>query len=148
MLCLPIGRDEASRSQNSREFLVYLWSELIILSGMDSGENSAVIAAERQIELKRVFAFNFFLTGTNWPNYLQKYAIFLSNFRSIIDNFFLNANIFTETKFLQNLVNTSDWVFSKIIKCISVETLDSVFIRKITKKACLHPLHFFAPEAP
>ncbi len=33
----PIGHDEASRSQNSREFLVYLWSELITLSGMDSG---------------------------------------------------------------------------------------------------------------
>jgi hypothetical protein len=27
LLCPPIGHDEASRSQNSREFLVYLWLE-------------------------------------------------------------------------------------------------------------------------
>jgi hypothetical protein len=79
---------------------------------------------------------------------LAEVCYFFANFRSIIGNFFLNANIFNETKFLQNLIYTSDCVFAKIIKCIAVITLASAFIRKLLQKACLHRYPFFAPEAP
>jgi hypothetical protein len=114
-------------SQNSREFLVYLWSELITLSawnGFGLKQSSHCRLVSDRVET----SFCIFAIFFNRDELAELLA----------DNFFLNANIFTETKFLQNLINTSDWVFSKIINCISIETLDSVFVRKITKKACLH----------
>jgi hypothetical protein len=97
------------------------------------------------------FAFlqAFFNLGKKIPKLHAEECNILSNFRSIIiGNFFLNANIFTETTFLQNLIYTSDCVFAKIIKCIAVIALASAFIRKTTTKSVHAPISLFCSRSP